>query len=227
MNLALAFPVYNRPHYLSQVLKSWQGVRGADDVVAVYRHEPGVPEVEELVREEFPFGAGGIYVNDFRLGNDRNMLAAVSTAFETGADFVVAAEDDVLVSADLLEYMAAMADRYADDKSVLAVTAWQDQAPGPLDEVQRAGHFWGGACWGMWGDRFEGLRAGWPPSGFGYDRYLWENCHSTGRVTIQPLATRCRNIGETGVGGTWSFQSVWDTQRFTADIPPQCYRERP
>ena len=93
----------------------------------------------------------------------------------------------------------AMAAFYAGDQSVLAVTAWQDAAPGPLDEVRRVEWFWGGACWGMWRDRWDHVKDNWPPSGGGYDGYLWGVCQSQHQVTIQPLATRCKNIGEFGV----------------------------
>ena len=121
----------------------------------IFRCEPGYPEVADLVRRERPPAEGTVTVNDGRLGNDQNMRAAVEDGFATGADFVIAAEDDVLVAADLLEYMLAMAARYAADKSVLAVTAWQGKAAGPLDEVQRIGWFYGGACWGMWRDWWD------------------------------------------------------------------------
>ena len=225
MKPVLAFPVYNRPHYLAPVLESWRGVRGIEDTYMIYRCEPGYPDVVDLVNRERPRAEGNVVVNDRQLGNDANMLAAVTDGFATGAEFVIAAEDDVLVAADLLEYMAAMAARYAGDKSVLAVTAWQDEPPGPLDEVRRRGWFFGGAAWGIWRDRWEEIRHGWPPSGVGYDGYLFGLCQATSRVSIQPMATRCKNIGEIGVCTNGSFQAVWDAQQFTPDIPPQSYQE--
>lgn len=230
MKPVLAFPVYNRPHYTGPVLESWRDVRGIENAYMIYRCEPGHPEMVDLITSQRPTAAGEVIVNDSQLGNDANMKAAVETAFATGAEFVIAAEDDVLVSHDLLEYMTAMASFYAGDKSVLAVTAWQDNPPGPLDEVRRVQWFWGGACWGMWRDRWDDVSPGWPPSGKGYDGYLWKICEAQQRVTIQPLATRCKNIGEygTNTGGDASFQTVWDAQQFTPDIPELSgYRELP
>ena len=229
MRPVAVFPVYNRPHYLAPVLESWRAVRGIGDAELIYRCEPGFPQVADLVRRERPAAAGEVVVNDCQLGNDANMAAALADGFATGAEFVIAAEDDVLVSADILEYMAAMAACYGDDRSVLAVTAWQAGAPGPLDEVRRQEWFFGGAAWGMWRDRWDEVKRGWPPSGTGYDGYLWKLAQSTGRSCIQPMATRCKNIGEYGVntrGDAGSFRAIWDTQQFTADIPPQSYRER-
>lgn len=226
MRPVLAFPVYNRPHYLGPVLESWRAVRGIDDTHMIYRCEPGYPDMIELVLNEAPQAALlDVAVNEHQLGNDQNMLAAVRAAFATGTDFVIAAEDDVLVGHDLLEYMLAMRDRYADDQSVLAITAWQGDAPGPLDEVQRTPWFYGGACWGMWRDRWDMVEGGWPPSGQGYDGYLWRLAQARGLSVIQPAATRCKNIGEYGVNTAGGFEATWETQRFTADIPPQDYRE--
>lgn len=225
MKPVCVMPVYNRPHYLARVLESWQAVRGIDDACLIFQCEPGCPEAVDLVRQKAPWAQ--VTVNGRHLGNDQNMAAALGAGFATGAGFVIAAEDDVLVSADLLEYMAWAAERYADDKTVLAVTAWQDKPPGPLDEVGRAGWFWGGACWGMWRDRWDEVSARWPPSGTGYDGYLWSLCQSTRRACIQPAATRCKNIGEYGLNTGGGFGAVWATQQFTPDIPPQAYRERP
>jgi hypothetical protein len=220
-------PVYNRPHYLTRVLESWRAVRGIGDAHLIYRCEPGYPEVVSMVHRNRPAAAHEAIVNDRQLGNDQNMLAAVADGFATGAGFVIAAEDDVLVAADLLEYMAWAADHYAADKSVLAVTAWQGNPPGPLDEVRRVEWFFGGACWGMWRDRWDEVSGRWPPSGTGYDGYLWDLCQATRRVCIQPAATRCKNIGEYGLNTGGGFESVWASQQFTPDIAPQSYRERP
>ena len=82
----------------------------------------------------------------------------------------------------------------------------------------------------MWCDRWDQVKDNWPPSGLGYDGYLWDICKTQRKVTIQPLATRCKNIGVygTNTGGDESFREVWDAQKFTADIPPQAgYRELP
>lgn len=225
MKPVLAFPVYNRPHYSSPVLESWRDVRGIEDTYMIYRLEPGHPDMVDLVARERPEAAGLVTVNEQRLGNDQNMLAAVTDGFATGADFVIAAEDDVVVSHDLLEYMLAMRDRYADDKSVLAITAWQGGVPGPLDEVCRTPWFYGGACWGMWRDRWDQVEGGWPPSGTGYDGYLWRLAQASGRHVIQPAATRCKNIGEYGVNTNGGFEATWGTQQFTPHIPSQDYRE--
>jgi hypothetical protein len=228
MKPVAVFPVCDRLHYVRPALESWRGVRGIEDAYLVYRLEPGFPDMEDLVRRERPKADGEVIVNEWRLGNDTNMRAAVETGFATGADFVIAAEDDVLVAADLLEYMTAMAERYAADQSVLAVTSWQHLPPGPLYQVQRVQCFFGGTCWGFWRDRWEQVKDGWPPSGVGYDGYLYQACLETGRVCIQPRATRCKNIGEIGVGTTADFSAIWATQQFTADVPYQpSYEERP
>ena len=139
MKPVLAFPVYDRPHYVALTLDSWRQVRGIETAHTVYRCEPGEPLMERLVRRDRPPCPGEVTVNEKRLGNDQNMKAAIGQAFATGAEFVIAAEDDVLVSADLIEYMMAMADFYAGDSSVLAVTAWQDGPPGPAGRSTAGG----------------------------------------------------------------------------------------
>jgi len=91
VNLAVAMPVCDRPHYLSPVLESWRGVRGISDVPMIFRCEPGYPDMPPLVRRERPAGLSEVVVNGERLGNDQNMKAAIETAFVVGAEFVVAA----------------------------------------------------------------------------------------------------------------------------------------
>lgn len=228
MKPVVVVPVCDRVRYVSQTLESWRAVRGITDAIVIHRLEPGFPDMEDLVRRERPWADGGFFLNQARLGNDQNMKAAVETGFATGADFVIAAEDDVLVAADLLEYMLWAAGHYADDKAILAITAFQGDGRGPLDQVQRTVWFYGGACWGMWRDRWDEVKDAWPPSGTGYDGYLWKLAQSTGRHCIQPSATRCKNIGEYGVntrGEAGGFADVWARQQFTADIAPQSYRE--
>jgi len=226
--IPVVVPVYDRTHYVTQTLASWRDVRGIGDTPVIHSCEPGQPAMVDLIRQQRPPSPGAVLVNPEQLGNDQNMKAALTAGFATGADFVIAAEDDVIVSTDLLEYMAWARDTYAADKSVLAVTAFRFEEPGPLDAVLRTPWFFGGACWGMWRDRWDEMEPGWPPSWYGYDLYLWTLAKETGRVCIQPAATRCRNIGEHGTnthGEASGFADVWERQQFVAEVPPQSYRE--
>ena len=180
------------------------------------------------LRNELVAAQARINVNSRQLGCSGNTRQALLSGFETGADFVIAGEDDGIVTADLLEYMTWAAERYRDDKDVMAVCTFQDHPPQDTAEVRRVEWFFP-PVWGTWADRFSEVEAGWPRvDSIDWARYLHADCMKPkGQVVIQPMATRSQQIGEYGTYQRGSLQEAWDKQQFTAAIGPQSYREIP
>ena len=158
--MIVAFTVNNRPAYLRQTLDSWSRVRGIGDAFLVFRCEPGCPEAVEVC-ESVDFARGVIGRNGQRLGVSRQPVDRVRGRRSPSADFVVLAEEDMVVSPDVLEYFT-WCQRYRDDPSVLGVTTYQHhEQPGGLAGVGPADwsrdnefHFW---VWGTWHDRWQNL----------------------------------------------------------------------
>jgi hypothetical protein len=225
-DLVLAFTACNRPGYLGQVLESWENVRGIGDVPVVFRAEPGFPQVHAMCREAFG-GRADFHLNRRRLGEAHNQWLTIETAFATGTDFVVLAEDDDLVSADVIEYFTWAADRFRDRPEVLAAATWREhRIPGGQAGAELAGFF---PCnvWGTWRDRWENtVRDDWHAS---YMRDGWDTrlnlywVQERGYKVVLPCESRCQNIGE--YGGAHGDGVRAQSDCWAADIPPQEYAE--
>jgi GNT-I family len=222
----VTFTTSDRIDYATRTLDSWRNVRGVENALLMFSCEPFI-EMVDLVRSA-DFAETVIDVNERTLGNEVNSFKALAAGFETGAGFVIQAEDDVLVAADVLEYLAWAAETYADDESVLTVSGYQNAVRGKPDEVFR--RQWFTACiWGMWRRSWDQVRERWPggPTPHSWDWYLCEQMKATGTVAIEPCVSRGQHIGVTGAHGSHPehLAAEWEAQRFTPGMPPQDYRE--
>ncbi|WP_204911400.1 hypothetical protein [Microlunatus spumicola] len=232
---------YDRPHYLAPVLDAWAEVRGLDGwhLRVAVEPSPARDAVVDLVRS-FVGRTGHedteVVLNPSRLGVLENPYAHLDALFRAGHGFVVRAEDDLLVSDDVLELFAHVAAAYAADPAVATAHAFSPGPPGPgADELVRTTEFcpW---VWGTWRDRWLDLVG--PTWDRDYSTYNVEPGFETGwdwnlntRVfpahglhAVAPAVSRVRNIGEVGEHGT--PDDLVPAPTFTAHRPPQRYRER-
>lgn len=238
--IAVAFTAFNRPRYLAETLASWERARGIDGTHLVFRCEPGCPEVADMC-DAVAFAPRTVIRNPRRLGVLANPWHALNSAFTLGAGFAVLAEDDLIVSADVIEYLTWCAERYRDDPGVLAVTTHQrEEQPGGLAGVRAADwgdpdgwHFW---VWGTWRDRWERLlRPEWDftyeengggPAQRGWDwkiRNHWVTCK--GMRVIAPSLSRSQHIGRDGIHASADQFEELASRCFVSDVPPQRYQE--
>lgn len=225
----VVFTGNDRPHYMRETLESWSRARGVGNWLLGFHLEPGCPEVAETCRS-VGFAPVTVTVNPERYGVQRNPYEAISGGFASGAEFVVLAEDDMIVSTDVLEYLAWARDAYMGDRQVLAVCAHMDyERPGGLSAAVRLAWF-GGWVWGTWRDRWEHLIA--PDWTFGYEHGGWDwrlTDHwmgERGYRAICPALSRSQHIGKHG--GTHCSPEQFaglQSQCFVPDVPPQRYQE--
>lgn len=205
MKRELVFTAYNRPDYLHQVVSSWNNVRNLGLWNATFYIEPSdmnsvigdiAMNLQTTVTANFNAEKNGVLVNPW---------VALNTAFENGADFVVLAEDDVVVSQDILEYFEWTSEEYSTAKRVLAVNAYSRIGAGQPNQLIQESRF-SPLVWGIWKDRWEehlrdtwdkdyssgnadGSEAGWD---WNINRILLEK-----ELTIlKPLQSRADHIGE-------------------------------
>lgn len=225
----VAVTATNRPGYLIETLESWRQARGIEKAHLIFVCEPGFPDVEAICRAA-GFGASlDVRVNPVKYGALINPWVAIEAGFATGADFVILGEDDSPVSTDVLEYFAWARDTYAADEEIITVCAHIQHARGTLAEVVRDSHF---TCWvwGTWRDRWETkLRDDWDHNyrAKGWDWRITEHwVGDLGYRAIKPAMSRSQDIGEFGGvhASPADFPNAVSTC-FTADIPPQEYRE--
>jgi len=246
--MIIAFTVNNRPAYLRETLESWSQVRGIGKCLLVFRCEPGCEQAVALCKA-VEFAPRMVIRNESRLGVLASPHAALADAFDLGqrlsspaARFAVLAEEDLIVSPDVLEYFT-WAQRYEADPAVLGVTTYQhDEQPGAIAGAGPADwtdddqwHFW---VWGTWRDRWDRLlRDTWDTmyteNGGGEAQRGWDwgfrnrLVIGAGMKMIAPSLCRSQHIGR--YGGTHAtpdqFEGLLSPCFAGLDVPPQDYQE--
>lgn len=166
--MIVVFTVYNRPDCLSDTLNSWADVRGIDKVPVHFFVEPSevVGEITQVVRRWLP--NAGITYNGTKQGVLVNPWNALEAAFGEIYDFAILAEDDILVSTDVLEWFAIQAQRFHDNRNCVAVCA--NGGPGDSDPLRvDCSTAFNPLVWGTWRERWSRLL-----------RDTWDKDYSTG-----------------------------------------------
>ncbi len=206
MKLQLVIMANNRPKYFHEVANYWTKVRGLERWSAYVSLEPS--DRLESMHSIATSSAFPVHVNPARYGVLHHPWEIMDQMIlGSGADFTVIAEDDVLVSDDILEYFAWVAERFADEH-VLAVSAasfYETVAPHDLNRVVVHDGFTP-MCWGTWDDRWSRvLRDTWdhnyssgtpeaPQAGWDWNIDL-RIIPQGGWQIVSPVASRADHIG--------------------------------
>lgn len=170
----MVFTAYKRPLYWDRVLESWSQVRGIDDVSVTVFLEPSdfTDTMQAIVKYRFPHAR--VHVNPERVGVLENPYQALNTSFSAGNPFTVLAEDDVIVSSDVLEYFQ-WAQSLHWDTSLLGACAFS-RAVLPRQDPELVNQFpdFCPLVWGTWSDRW-----------FKYLEPTWDHDYTSGPVSGQ------------------------------------------
>ncbi len=233
MKCSLVFTAYDRVDYFAQTMASWSQVRGFHDWVPVVFLEPST-KADRM--EAIAKNAGARVVRNDRQRKQSNPWDAFNFGFEElGQDFVVLAEDDIVVAADILEYFHWIADTYA-GTGIFSATAYSrntDVHPIDYGRVLKAQQF-SGLVWGTWSDVWaadmkntwdhdysSGQSTGTPT---GWDWNL--NLRIRGdRHCIHPRLSRSDHIGEYGEHVSPANFHVTRAGDFIPDMGPVEYYE--
>ena len=221
--MVVTFTVWNRPHYLRQVLDAWSAVRGIGGAVLEFHCEPGCDEAVDLCLG-VGFAERHVLVNKERLGAAANTKAALDSGCAR-SDYAILAADDFVPSDDALELHAWHRDSYRDDPTVLALSCQRREAgveggPAAVWRTQIIG--W---LHGFHREKWNLVSALWPP---GVEWYSWidlEWCQGRGYDILRPALSRAQDIGEAG----WQplpcpFDRI-QSECFSPHYPPQEYYE--
>ncbi len=203
---------WNRPHYFQRTLESWEKVRGVEDWYFLVRLAPS-----PFVQEHLDIIAASpldvrVHLNSQTEGVLHHPWVGFEDFFSLYFDFVVRAEDDLIVSDDILEYFNWASESYYKDREIATVLALC-RNEGRDNEVERTERFnpW---VWGTWHDRWtRHIRDTWdhdystyngsPGNEAGWDWNLDTRVFpQNGLKSIRPLNSRVQNIGMWGVHGT-------------------------
>lgn len=214
---------------MEQALASWSKVRGIGSAHLIFRVEPGNPDMLKLCGQAADFAGQVDVIENFeKYGELGNPWHAIDTAFGY-TDFVIYAEDDDLVSSDILEYFAWCRDRFRERPEVLSVSAFRHHA-GTLEpaEVELSGAF---TSWvfGFWHDRWQKhLRDDWD---FDYRHRGWDWriidywLGERNMKTVLPGRSRSQHIGIEGVHFRPGDYERLRSECFEEYQPVQQYRE--
>lgn len=234
MKIGIALTANDRPNYFTQTVDSWLNVRGFQDIPPLDKWvfiEPSLV-VSDMESEGHRLGAK-VHSNANKLGVLLNPWVALDNMFKprtTGCreevnyysgpcDFVILAEDDILVSSDVLEYFAWAAEAFEDDASVLTVNAFSREG-GEKDLVTKRDGFASPLIWGTWIDRWRDIiRDTWDKNYTfnGWDWHLDAIAKENGMKSVMPLQSRSDHIGE--FGGTHMTPEHVDTARGIGFVP--------
>jgi hypothetical protein len=231
-DVVLVCTAWRRPDYLERTLASWTRVRGVGRlghlVVAL-----GPSDVEDQQIEVIKLGSAAMGLPGGRVTIRPDSPAAVASPGmhralgeaitwvrdELRPRAVICAEEDIIVSSDVLEYMGWALNRFAADPLVATVCAhdrggsgWDIPGIGdlgidaPQDLVTLADYFspW---VWGVWtGPKLDVLLDSWDydankgdrPTTNGYDWAILREIHNRGLLSVVPSASRSQNIGRDG-----------------------------
>jgi hypothetical protein len=224
--VAIMTTAYRRPYYFEPVLQSWLKADGIADVRrfvialgASDRFDRQMALINRL-SPKFPCPVE-VRMQSERANNANGMHTAIAEAMtacfaDPDVDFVVAGEEDVMVSSDILQYFGWARETFANDPSVLLVCAhsqagqsWDaHESPddaGADQEAVRLKRYFNGYCWSTWAGRWaKVLEPMWDyecnlggPLTSGYDWRIQRDIIPSGPyVTVVPDASRSRNIGK-------------------------------
>lgn len=220
MNRELVFTAYNRPEYLMTSVESWNAARNLRLWNTTFYIEPSeVQEVISNIALQLDTNVT-LHMNTDKLGVLVNPWTALNTAFENGADFVVLAEDDVVVSNDILEYFEWASEEYVTSYDVLALNAFSRLGGPKSNQLYREPNF-SPLIWGTWRSRWEEtLRDSWDKdyssgnadgSEAGWDWNINRILTTQNKFVIKPLQSRSDHIGE--FFGTHMTPDLYDTSR--------------
>ena len=203
---------WRRPRYLRRTLASWAQVDGVHELRAItIALEPSDREDEMMAvvdqaRDEYDLPLL-VWGNEERLGVLVNPVESGSRIlnFDRDAKFLIAMDEDMLLSDDLLRYFEWAATRFEDDPTVFGVcahTAENARADADPELVQLLPRFrtW---VWGTWRDRwFDVAVPTWDrdyssgnPSGYDWNLDL-RVIPERGLRCVFPAASRSQDIGQ-------------------------------
>lgn len=222
MKKALFITAFNRPQYLTQAIESWKKVRGLEDWAIYVQIEPNDYAEEQKDYIYHAFGSHPnvtVLINPQTYGVLHNPWVGFERLFMAwNYDFVVRTEDDLVVSADILEYFDWAAQKFQNNAKIATVNAYTVRE-GASDEVALVELF-SPLVWGTWQDRWEGLigptwdhdystNNGTPGEQAGWDWNLNTRIFPQHQLLAAfPMASRVHNIG---VEGTHSLPSNYET----------------
>lgn len=122
---AVAFVAFNRENYFKDTVISWKkATENFQDWDYYFFLEPSenVKQMQKIIKLYFHRWPNvNIIVNDRIFGNSLNIFSSIDTLFKKGYSFVISAEDDAIVSNDILYFFQDAIGLFEDDDDALTI----------------------------------------------------------------------------------------------------------
>lgn len=200
----IVFTAYKRPQYFKETLESWAQVRGIKDIPITVFLEPSDVQ-DEMVEVALSVGLRvEVVLNPTKLGVLGNPWQALSHGFSRG-NFVILAEEDLIVSTDTLEYFAAVTSRVGPEEALGVCAHTMAEAGDPakwyMEERFEV------LLWGTWEQNWrEVIRDTWdkdysthdgvPGQHAGWDWNLGRISRQRHKPFVIPEVSRSKHIGQ-------------------------------
>ena len=158
--------VYNRPKETEAALASLSACRGADqhplfifsDGVKHPQADTAVKEVRNILHRPWPFLSIHYSESSVNRGLAKSIIEGVGKVLEQ-YEQVIVLEDDLVLSADFLEYMEQSLLTYRNDNRIWSISGYSPSIEIPADYEHQVyltprASSWG---WGTWRNRWEGI----------------------------------------------------------------------
>ena len=239
VNKAIAFTVFNREDFLKRTLYSWSKVKYLDEYDIYFFVEPSnkINQILEII-SSFKSVMGSrnimIKINNELKGCSANTFQALNLLFKV-YDFVVLAEDDLIVSDDVCQYFNYLEDRYRDSNDVCIISA-NNKTKNMLDNnVVMPTEYFEGYVWGTWSKCWKSLfSTKWNIKEDGgdanWDWNIGQKLKANNLKCIHPAHSKSQHIGINGINSNpeifdhtlaYSFKDSyeWETlQEFRVEI---------
>jgi hypothetical protein len=206
--MAVVMTAHRRPYYLCQALESWQATDGMTELAGFHVALDASDRTQQMAGLLNSYSFASWTLNLPPRGSQVNPVQAIAELFARHPEvsFAVLAEEDLLVSADVLTFMSWAADEFRDDQHVLTVCAHPGR-DGTDPELAFFTEGFSPWIWGTWRDRWDSVicptwdrnystgDAECPQSGWDWNlnkRIIPRG----GYVSVAPDITRSQNIGE-------------------------------
>ncbi len=206
----ITLPVANRPQYLKELLDSLRR-NNLDEFKLFCGIEPKNDEVLNLCKN-IDFVDKTIIINKKKLGVRKNPYNIIQTAFNTGSQFNIHLEDDLIVSPDMINLANWYYDTFQLNSTLYTVYGLfaYDSNPGKPDQIIEISRFdgYGWCCFKQnWNQLFKKY---WFNDSLGkkyYKKKGWDWAIQGAfkefeLKALKPILSRTNNIGREG--GTFS-----------------------
>lgn len=235
---AISFITYNRFNYLLETLASWEKARGLENYDLHFFVEPSDNLTKMLkIIDSFSKRVSSpvvVTVNEIGKGNLGNSYNAINSIIDK-YEFVILAEDDVIVSDDIIEYFDYLIPVY-ENTDVVTISANHIHETDLGDNAVYVRPEFSGLGWGTWPKHWhDKIKYAWfvddlKPNDPGWDHTLNLIVYNYNLLGVFPAVSRSQHIGKTG---QWVDPKVYETmfaKTFKSKnkfINPREYKEIP